>query len=426
MKVIHRRRTTRELQPGAIDDVNGLRASVLALIKLESPRSIKKAKDVSGIRQRQREEMALAICDDLLAGGFAIRSIRGLGSRHVCYLFKTWYDQRQSLGTLQNKRTVLKWLADLSGKHGLVEPLDKYLPSGVPTKRSLVAKLDKSWAAADVDVDEIIATVGQSYPWAATLLKLVRAFGLRRSEAVCFRPCIALTIRDGVQVVWLRKRGWGTKGGRERFVPILSQSQIDVIEEAKSYCDSESAAVMSRFGLSKKAAIMKFKWVVEQAGITKKSKGVTLHGLRHQYYHERILAVDGGMESPIKLTEKMLEINQILDEALESERSRLVELIHYVKRTRWATFNPWDLEDLERLTKTRKEISEELGHDRVEITTAYAGSYATLCHLLRKWSTVIRTELSDKSMSDLAALRYVKPVEDEGSLATGEEGAWDD
>lgn len=398
---------------------------MLALIKLESPRSITKAKDVSGIRQRQREDMALSICDDLTNGGFALRSIRGIGGRHVAYLFKLWHDQGQSVGTLQNKRTVLKWLADLSGKHGLVEPLEKYLPEGAQTKRTLVAKEDKSWSASGVEFEQVASSIAANYPWAAALLRLIKEFGLRRSEAVCFRPRIALTIRDGVQVVWLRKRGWGTKGGRERFIPVLTQSQIEAIEQAKSYCENENDAVMTRMGLSKKAAIRRFKWVVEQAGVTKKANGVTLHGLRHQYYHERILAVDGGMESPIKLTEKLLEIHQILDEKLESERSRLVELVHDVKRTRWAAFNPWDLDDLESLAKNRKAISEELGHSREEITTAYAGSYATLCHLLRKWSTVIRSDLVGLTVSELALTRFAKPT-DELVESSGEEGDWDD
>lgn len=182
---------------------------------------------------------------------------------------------------------------------------------------------------------------------------------------------------------------------------------------------------MRSMGLSKKAAIDKFRRVCASCGITRKGLGVTLHGLRHQYYHDRILSIEGGMESPVKVMGHLLAIGDILESRRYELEGELRQALQVMRATRWAVFDVEDLDEIERLDKARVQVSSELGHKRKSITGAYAGSYATLLHLLRKYSAVLKA-LPAASIDELVSLigkpvRGYAPDDD----ASGEEGDWD-
>ncbi|QSI76200.1 hypothetical protein [Niveibacterium microcysteis] len=182
--------------------------------------------------------------------------------------------------------------------------------------------------------------------------------------------------------------------------------------------------MMRSMGLSKKAAIDKFRRVCASCGITRKGLGVTLHGLRHQYYHDRILSIEGGMESPVKVMGHLLAIGDVLESRQYEQEGELRQALEAMRATRWAVFDVEDLDEIERLDKARVQVSSELGHKRKSITGAYAGSYATLLHLLRKYALVLKAS-PVASIDELASLidkpvRAVMPVD-----TSGEEGDWD-
>jgi len=423
----HPKRKAADLKPAPCKSLGGggLRASMLALVRNESALSISKHRGVSGMTQAQRLKIIGLIAKQLREAGFRLHTADQIKGRHVRFLFLKWHEEGKALSTLQSRRTILKWVCDLAGKRGLVEKLSAYLPPGAPTRRTLIATVDRAWDANGVSADEVIEDVGKRAPWAKALLALIHSLGLRRAEAVCFRPRIALIERHGMQLVWIRERGWGSKGGRERFIPISSPRQIDAITYASTFCSSDDDAVMRSMGLSKKAAIDRFRRVCASCGITKKLLGVTLHGLRHQYFHERILTLDGGMESPVKVTGYLLAIADILESRRYDQEGELRRALQAIRATRWAVFDVDDLDEIERLDKARAQVSKELGHERVSITGAYAGSYSTLLHLLRKYAAVLRASPA-ASIDELADL-IGKPVRavgpDDGT--SGEEGDWD-
>lgn len=211
----HPKRKTADLKPAPCRSFGGggLRASMLALVRTESSLSISKHRGVSGMTQFQRLKIISLIAKQLREAGFRLDTADQIKGRHVRYLFLKWHEEGKSVSTLQSRRTILKWVCSLTGKHGLVEELAKYLPPGAQTRRSLVATVDRAWDACGVNAEEVIEKVGARAPWAKALLALIHTLGLRRAEAVCFRPRIALIERRGMQMVWIRERGWGSKGG---------------------------------------------------------------------------------------------------------------------------------------------------------------------------------------------------------------------
>ena len=124
----------------------------------------------------------------------------------------------------------------------------------------------------------------------------------------------------------------GTKGRRERFIPILSAAQREAVEFAKSVAMRENDSVSDRTR-DLKQAIRRARYVMERLGITQRDLHVVPHGLRHQYAGERYEALSGPAP-PVAGGSR-------IDKALDKEA---------------------------RLT-----IAEELGHGRTQITNAYVG-----------------------------------------------------
>ena len=85
----------------------------------------------------------------------------------------------------------------------------------------------------------------------------------------------------------------GTKGGRERFIPIVTAAQREAIEFAKSVATRQDDSVSDR-RLDLKQALRRARTVMEQLGITMRDLHVTPHGARHQYAAERYEELTGA------------------------------------------------------------------------------------------------------------------------------------
>ncbi|WP_321944855.1 MULTISPECIES: integrase domain-containing protein [Burkholderia cepacia complex] len=227
---------------------------------------------------KTQEYRATAICKafvELREGGFALQTPWSLKTKHVEYLVDRWVKDKQSGGTIENKLTYLRALAQWLGKANLVGTLGDYVDRReMGLERSYVATEDKSWAANGVDAVAKIEEIAQTCPYTAVQLKMQAAFGLRVEESFMLRPAEA--VRDPHMLAVTR----GTKGGRPREVPI--EKKVAILEEAARLSNGVTGSTIPA-GRTLKQWRDWYYYVLAKHGVTKSGIGVTSHGLRHEY-----------------------------------------------------------------------------------------------------------------------------------------------
>jgi len=262
-----------------------------------------------------RERQLTAIANQLHDLGFRGLKATSLKQKHVQALVDHWLGQNLSPGTIKNRMSCLRWWAEKVNKRAVVAGSNDFY--GIPD-RQFVSEQSRAKDLAE----EKLARVKDEY--VRMSLRLQKAFGLRREEAIKIQPRWA----DRGKHLHL-KASW-TKGGRERTVPIRTQAQRALLEQAQQLA-----------GLG--ALIPRGKTYVEQMRIYERhtaNAGLSrMHGLRHAYAQERYLELTGwpsphaGGPSKKDLTRAQQQRDQ---------RARLT-------------------------------ISNELGHVREQITAVYLG-----------------------------------------------------
>ncbi|AUT75452.1 Fis family transcriptional regulator [Paraburkholderia hospita] len=243
---------------------------------------------------KTQEYRAAKLCKafkELREGGFALQTPWSLKEKHVKFLVGAWIKAGQSGGTIENKLTYLRALAQWMGKTKLVGSLDDYADrEALGLKRSYVATEDKSWAAHGVDAVAKIEEIAQTCPYTAVQLKLQAAFGLRIEESFMLRPAEAA--RNPGMLAVTR----GTKGGRPREVPI--ETKIGILEEAARLTNGLTGSTVPADRTLSQWRDWYY-YVLEKHGVTKRGMGITSHGLRHEYL-QTLYKETTGMEAPIK------------------------------------------------------------------------------------------------------------------------------
>ena len=217
--------------------------------------------------------------DGRLAGALDNRQLR-------CALRSVPY----SAAYIQQQLSFLRVFSCWIGKPGLVRHAEHYVEKPEIVRRHYSARHDKGWTGNQVDIEESIRAVARIDEYVAAQLRMVWAFGLRRKEAIMFRPHVAEVPAYALPascaaidryVSFLRiKRG--TKGGRLRFVAVRTQAQRDALAFARQIAHFPNSH-LGRPELTLKQSLDHFSNVVRVAGLTKKSLGVTPHGLRHEF-----------------------------------------------------------------------------------------------------------------------------------------------
>lgn len=285
-------------------------------------------KRVGHLTQEKRRTVMMSFIADLNVLGFHIESISNLREKHIVAWVALLVKNGQKPATIQNKLSVLRIYCGWIGKNGMVRSPEHYVTDASLVKRVTATTTDKSWN--DKNVGYLIETVSKKDTIVGMQLKLSKEFGLRRLEAIMLKPHVS----DEGEYLHVRA---GTKGGRPRMVPISSEQQRSLIEEAKSMSDPKSGLIC-RSGKTLKQAINRFKYVMRYCCLTRAGEGVTAHGLRHGYVHRRYQERTGGGNLPIK-GGKLGEVAPMIDKV------------------------------------AKLKIMEEVGHSRLSVTTAYGGSF---------------------------------------------------
>lgn len=242
--------------------------------------------------QEYRVRGICAALVELREGGFALATPWSLKRKHIEWLVQHWVGARQSGGTIENKLTYLRALAAWMNKANLVGTLDDYVnrkENGLV--RSYVAEVDRSWEANGVNAHEKIAEIASTCPRTAVQLRLQAAFGLRIEESFMLQPVRAVNDIDMLLEVTR-----GTKGGRDRVVPI--EEKYAVLEAAARLANPLTGSTVPADRTLKQWRDWYY-YVLARHGITKSGLGVTSHGLRHQYLQE-VYERYAGVAAPVK------------------------------------------------------------------------------------------------------------------------------
>ena len=272
---------------------------------------------------KTQERRTLAICksfEELRRNGFALQSPYSLKHKHVEFLVKFWVDARQTGGTIENKLTYLRALCEWMRKPNLIGTLADYIDREQHNLvRSYVALRDKSWEGNGIDAEAKINEIAVTHPNVAVQLKLQAAFGLRVEESFLLRPEEA--VRDDSLLNVTR----GTKGGRERIVPI--ELKLAVLEEAATLANPYTGSTIPH-GYTKKQWREHYYHVLKKHGVTQAGIGVTSHGLRHQYLqqmYERITGVQAPIKQPTERVDR---------EAHKAAMQRIVQAAGHSRATK--------------------------------------------------------------------------------------------
>lgn len=272
-------------------------------------------RDGSYATQRNRERLLSLIADQLHMLGFRGMGVRSLRPKHVEALVSHWQRTSLSVGTIKNRMSALRWWAEKTGRQNVIARGNDHY--GIP-ERAFVNTESK---AREVDG----AALGQIRDAHVRIsLELQQAFGLRREEAIKLQPAYA---DHGDRLVL--KDSW-TKGGKAREVPIRTEVQRAVLDRAHELAGHGSLIPADR---NYRQQLRVYERQTANAGLSK------LHGLRHAYAQTRFLELTGwkapaaGGPTTSVLTAEQRAIDRT---------ARLV-------------------------------ISQELGHEREQITTVYLG-----------------------------------------------------
>lgn len=282
----------------------------------------KRNHDGAFVTQKNRHNGLQLMADQLQSVGFHTRvmSVHDLKGRHVNRLVSLWKQQALSDATMKNRLAMLRWWAEKIGNPGAVKTSEEY---GIG-RRQLVTNESKAETLAGKDLSTIS-------PWVALSLRLQEAFGLRREESMKFRVSWALKGQspDSISAISL-KPSW-TKGGRPRLIPVLTPEQRQLLAEVYQLAGSGSLIPPDR---SYREHLRVFERETASVGT-----GHT-HGLRHAYAQRRYEELT-GRKPPVL-----------------GGRSRRT-----MRR-----------EERRRDDKIRQQISEELGHSRISVTSIYLGN----------------------------------------------------
>ena len=287
-----------------------------------------KDKDVSHKTREDRREFYFAFFGELRGNAEVKMWVRphNLGNRHIAYMVRRWVVRGLEPGTIQLYLSYLRTFAEWIGHPGMVLTAAKYVDDPARVERSYAAATDKSWSAHAIVPDAKIAEVAAFDRYVGCQLLMALRFNLRVKEAIMCTPHTPEV--DGQLEV---KRG--TKGGRQRFVPIDTAEKRTAFEAAKRCVESKSAH-LGRPGKTLEQNLERFRYVMRKFGITKAMLGVTAHGLRHEYANDRYEQF-AGVASPVRG-----------GPAIKREEDRAARL----------------------------RLAEELGHSRENISCAYVGN----------------------------------------------------
>jgi len=273
-------------------------------------------------QNRRRRELDL-IARQLRDLGYRhVKTAHQIKGRHVNGLIQLWKEgseqyQPVTAATMKNRLASLRWVLRKVGRGSIIAASnDRYSID----RRTYVATESKALELTPELLEQI------ECPYLKLSFRLQAAFGLRRMEAIKFRPSVAYT--SGANEIHL-KGSW-CKGGRPRTVPITDDAQRVLLAQVSALVGSGSLIPAH---LKYVDQLRRYEYACSKVGLHKP------HGLRHAYAQDRYTELS-GLEPPVHRA----------DAVVLTADEREVD------------------------TASRLAVSRELGHNRVDVVGAYIGT----------------------------------------------------
>ena len=302
---------TRQHEQGQNDVFHhdGSRTAAMRDFNYELKRLCQRNRDGSYATRADRERILDLVANQLQEMGFRHMQATSLKPKHVEALVARWHTEQIAPATFKNRMAQLRWLAEKTGKQGVVARTnDEY---GIP-ERTYVTNVSK---AVELDAKSLERVTD---PYTALSLRLQSAFGLRREESIKFQPVWA---DRGDKIVL--KPSWA-KGKRTREIPVRSCEQRQLLDEARQFTGRGSLIPKDMTYVDQ---LQRFKAQCDAAGIHH------VHGHRHHYAQMRyreltgwVCPVQGGPTSR-QLTSEQKAIDREARLTISSELGRSREQV---------------------------------------------------------------------------------------------------
>src|SRR6266498_2748468 len=266
-------------------------------------------RDGSYATQADREHILDLIADQLHEMGFRHMNAHSLKPKHVEKLVERWLAEELSPGTIKNRMSALRWWAEKIGKENIIARTNAVYGTNISKAKEL--DMDKLEQIPDLFIHMSLC--------------FQALFGLRREESIKIIPAWA---DRGDRLVL--KDSW-TKGGREREIPIRTEEQRELIEQAKVLAKGKS--LVAPYYKTYRDYLKYFRYKCERVGIH------SFHGHRHFYAQLRYKELT-GRECPARGGTKSKQL---------TPKQKAIE------------------------RHAREVISREMGHSREQITAVYCG-----------------------------------------------------
>lgn len=269
--------------------------------------------------QAEREKVLKMAMEELSHSQFKIHDCSQLKGKHIRFLVEDWIDQGLSTGTLKNRMSHLRWLAEKIGNPRIVERSNSSY--NIDNRKYVDNAVNKAKKLSTSDLDALESK------FLKYSLRLQQEFGLRREESMKFQ--VGFADRESEIVL---KASW-TKGGRARTIPVRTESQRELLNEIHAFCRLNHTKSLIPRDKTYYQQLKTYEYATAKYGLHKN------HGLRHSYAQELYKELT-GWDCPKCGGKRSREL---------SESEKQVDL------------------------KARLTISRELGHNREEITAVYLG-----------------------------------------------------
>jgi hypothetical protein len=285
-------------------------------LTMDLVRLCRRNRDGSFGTKNNRQRGLAAIAGELRDLGYKLPGATSLKPKHLEALVEKWQNDDKTDATIRNRLTWLRWWAEKINKPNVIRRDNGAYgvgERGTPTRNRAYA-LDPQKLRLLED------------PHIQASVQLQAQFGLRREEAMKFRPQLAIR-GDHIAL----QSSW-TKGGRARSVPITTTGQRQLLQNISQMVKGRDSLIPNQ--LTYAEHMKRFEHQTAKAGLR------NTHGLRHAYAQDRYQVLT-GFACPLA-GGKSWKAMSVGEHA--SDRA------------------------------ARRQISAELGHARLKITDTYLGS----------------------------------------------------